>query len=679
MPPFQRYRRWYWRRYYRPQKRRVRFRRRGLRKTFPRTRKRRRVRRKLFTKRYKKLKTINLRQWQPNHIKKCKITGFLQLFGAGLGRFSNNFTPYKESWVPPHEPGGGGWGLQQFTLSNLYAQNSYLMNWWTKSNKGLNLCRYLGAEFKLYRQQQTDYIFTYEIEGPYDEPKYYYPSFHPMRLLNFNKKVIVPSFKTMPLLKKTHKKLKIKPSKELKNQWYFQQNLAPYTLVKFAAVACSLNSMFQPTNQLNNNCSVYYIDTTFFQNPQFQFTDANTWGYQPKENTYIYGLPQASPTYLDTPLSLVVYLGNTYFHDQGETMGGHVKPLDQTSSKPKYTKNKWGNPFYYRYYNGDYPVFISQKDPGYFLDKLNEKASTKLSEVKSYITFKTDPFIQETRYNPNYDKGNGNVAYWIRNDDVTQKNYEPTKDPDLKIENFPLWILLWGFEDYTKKIGKTRYLSQNWMLVIRTNSLPNKSPAYVIVSDSFYRGQGPYNVDYSELPTQDIGHWYPRWRYQKEGIEAILETGPAVCKSESQKSIQAHLKYRFFFKWGGNPSSMESVYDPNSQPTYPTPNNQYFQNEISNPTESISTFIYNWDTRRDYLTQNAAKRITDISLYDPTLFADGAQHSTEIPLQISEETQEKKTQKEQEETLLQLLFKLQQQNSNLRDRYRQLTTIVQNM
>ncbi len=124
---------------------------------------------------------------------------------------------------------------------------------------------------------------------------------------------------------------------------------------------------------------------------------------------------------------------------------------------------------------------------------------------------------------------------------------------------------------------------------------------------------------------------------------------------------------------------MENVYDPNSQPTYPTPNNQYFQNEISNPTESISNFIYNWDTRRDYLTQNAAKRIADISLYESTMFTDGTAHSTEVPLQAIEEAQKKTTEKEQEETLLQLLFRLQQQNSNLRDRYRQLTTIVQNM
>nr|UGV37863.1 MAG: ORF1 [TTV-like mini virus] len=677
MPPYKRY--WYtnWRkRYWKPKRNRY-FRRRRFRRTLQRKRRKHRVRRKRFFKRFKKLRYINLKQWQPNHIKKCKITGFLQLFGGGMGRMSNNFTAYKESWVPPHEPGGGGWGLQQFTLSNLYAQNTYLMNWWTRSNKGLNLCRYTGCELTLYRQQQTDYIFTYETEGPYTEPKYYYASLHPMRLLNDNRKIIVPSMASMPNKKKVYKRIKLKPAKELKNQWYFQQNFASYTLVKFAAVACSLNSMFQPTNKLNNNCTVNYLNTAFFTNPQFQFPDTAEWGYQPKPNTFIYGIQHPNTVHIETPIARIIYLGNTKFHDPGEEMA-NFKSTDSQAAGTKYTKNFWGNPLYFRYYNGDWPTFITSKNPNEFLKKMELQPNATLKDMTdTTITWKHEPFVLQTRYNPNYDKGNENIAYWIRNDDPTQKNWEPTSDPDLQISKFPLWILLWGWEDYTKKLAKTTYLSQNWMLVVRTNSLPNKSQAYVILSDAFYRGQGPYDVDYSELPTQDIGHWYPRWRYQKEGIEDILNTGPGVCKLEKQKSVQAHLKYRFFFKWGGNPSSMENVYDPNSQPVYPTPNNQYFQNEIINPTESISNYIYQWETRRDFLTQNAEKRIADISIYEPNVFTDGTATTTEVQLQKA--PQKKTTTEEENETLQQLLFNIQQQNQQLKLRYRQLTTMLKTM
>lgn len=68
---------------------------------------RHRVRRKRFFKRnFKKLKKININEWQPSTIKKCKIEGYLCLFQSGQGRFSNNYCSSKESFTPEHQPGG---------------------------------------------------------------------------------------------------------------------------------------------------------------------------------------------------------------------------------------------------------------------------------------------------------------------------------------------------------------------------------------------------------------------------------------------------------------------------------------------------------------------------------------------------------------------------------------------
>ncbi len=121
-------------------------------------------------------------------IRKCKILGFLELFETTYGRVSNNFVTTKESYVPPHRPGGGGWGIQQLTLGNLYVQNVYCMNYWTKSNRGYNLCRYNGVKLYLYRQENVDWIFTYNLEEPLTIGKYTYASYHPYKMLQYKKK-----------------------------------------------------------------------------------------------------------------------------------------------------------------------------------------------------------------------------------------------------------------------------------------------------------------------------------------------------------------------------------------------------------------------------------------------------------------------------------------------------------
>nr|UGV36468.1 MAG: ORF1 [TTV-like mini virus] len=668
MPPFQRY--WYYNRYRNWRRnRRPRYKRWRPRRTIQRRRRRYRVRRKNFYyKKHKKLKKLKIFQFQPNHIRKCKIKGILQLFGAGKGRFSNNFTLYKESFVNPHEPGGGGWSLQQLTLGNLYIQNQFLMNYWTVSNKGLNLCRYINCKLTLYRQQNTDYIFLYDIEPPYNVTKYYYNSLHPMKLLTYHKKILVPSFKTQPHNKKPYVRKKIQPPKELTNKWYFQQHLSNTPLLQFITVACSLNSMFQPTDQLNNNCSIFTINTNFFQNSAFANIETQQWGYQPRQNTYLYGLQQASVPWNSTLISGLTYLGNTQIMDPGDPISG--------MTKQEYRYPHWGNPFHPSYLDGTFPTIISSKSP----EELIEHGSTKpISSISPPPVLRTEPMIIELRYNPNHDKGTGNVAYWIPNNVLTQNTWNPTTNPDLQIESFPLWILLWGWEDFTIHITHITNLWQNYTLVIRSKSLDQSIPNIVPVSYNFTQGLPPYSKDEHDITLSDHGHWYPKWRFQKESIEGLLQTGPAVCKSEQQKSIQAHMKYNFFFKWGGNPSNMEKIFDPTAQPAYPIPNLLQGHNEIISPATNISNFIYDWDTRRDMLTKAAENRIKQCEIHESSLFTDGTTTSTASPNYIYQETQKKTTQKEKEETLLLQLNELKQHNLQLEHRIRQLNQLMQEL
>nr|UGV38939.1 MAG: ORF1 [TTV-like mini virus] len=662
MPPFHRRNYYYKRNYWNTWKRRNRFRRRRFRKTIPRRRRKKRVRRRYFTKNFKKkLKKIKVEQWQPASIRRCHIRGYLVLFEAGHGRFANNFTFYKESFTVPRTPGGGGWSIQQLGLGNLFTQNEYFMNWWTQSNKGLNMVRYYGATLKLYRQPEIDYIFTYFTEKPENASKFWYPSFHPMRLILDKHRIVVPSMKTQPLKRKLYKKIRVRPPKMLKTDWYFQQNLSNYPLIYFATVACSLNHMFISSKAENNNVSVITLNTSFFMQPAFQYTQGTT-GYSPKQNVYMYGLQNGTIHLKDEEKKNVIYLGETHFNDPGNPIG--------ITGWTKYSRENWGNIFFHEYFNLQRTVFITSQPPNTFLN--NTATGQKIGE--SGIT-KSQPLWEELRYNPYKDKGDGNQAYWKSVSDVTSNNWEPPQNPNLIIKGYPFWLMLWGWEDHTQKLSEIRNLDDNWILVLRSKYFNNNYTAVVPLSESFVNGRAPYNNDPEDITPNDQRNWFPKWKFQKEAINNILMSGPGVCRAENIQTIQAFMKYDFSFKWGGEPATMENISDPNSQPISPLPREIFTTNEIINPTSSIQNLIYKWDTRRDLLTQTAYKRISECSIDDPIVFTDGRQTSTDIP-QTTPPQNSETTQKTQEETLLLQLQQLEQLNNNLQLRFQQLKQLT---
>lgn len=659
MPPFRR--RYFYRNWWNNQRRRSYFRRRRPRTTF-RGRKRRRktVRRKKFYKKYhKKLKKIRIQQWQPSTIKKCRITGYLCLFQAGKGRFSYNYAQYKESFVPEHQPGGGGWSIQQLSLNNLYIQNCDLMNYWTKSNNRLNLCRYYGCRITLFREPFTDYVFTYFPECPKTVTKYFYASHHPLNLLTHNRKIIVPSYQTQPNKRKIYKKIFIPPPKTMKNQWFFQQQFSPFSLVNFAASAISLTNMWGSNNAENSNATIYTLDTVFIPHPCFQYKSPQEpqWGYRISDTKYLWGIPQPN-IHTKNTYSLAAYLGNAMINDEGNIINNK-----QSTS---YTKNDWGNPFFWGYLTQNMPVFQTTEDPSTIINK-------KTQEVKD-TEYKQTPYVYTVRYNPFKDKGKGNQVYFIPTYAATHNSWEPTTDPDIMFENFPLWILFWGIESIIKRMGKCPHIDDDWVCVIKTKAFNTPAQHYVPLSYEFVHGLGPYNTDRSDISPDDNRKWYPKWKFQKQAIENIINTGPAVCRADNTKNIQATIKYDFFFKWGGNPAPMESVYDPTTQPVTPTPSGLQLQNEITNPETDISSFLYQWDTRRDFITQSAIERIKKSSSDDKFMFTDGRQTSTDLPLFETLQTtpQEETTPKEQAETLLQQLEQLQQYNNQLQQRFLRL-------
>nr|UGV37531.1 MAG: ORF1 [TTV-like mini virus] len=660
MPPFQR-RRYYNRNYWNYRRPRSYYRRRRFRKfIFGRKRRRRRVRKRKLFKRHKKLKTIKINQWQPSSIKKCKIQGYLCLFQAGPGRYGNNYALWKESYFPQHYPGGGGWSIQQLSLGILFKEHKDYMNYWTRSNSRLNMCRYYGCRIQLFREPYTDYIFSWFDSLPKTVNNMFYASYHPLRLLTHNRKKILPSNQTQPHKRKPYKSIFIPPPRLMKNQWFFQQQLSDFPLVTFVASACSLTGMFGSTKAISNNATLYCLDTDIIPTPTFQYknTSPPTWGYTLGTN-YLYGLPQPAHTFTANKCGDCIYLGNTMTQQEGD----EIKNTEATNFQMKYTKEKWGNPFYWMYTAGNAELVYNSKSP---TEMSNQRTTTLEATWK-----KETHYIYKARYNPFHDKGIGNVVYFIPTYDRGTTTWDPPKDPDIIWRDKPLWLLFWGLEDIVKRMGKCTNLDMDWILVFQSRYLLPPQKHYVILSYDFVHGRGPYDTEKEFMTQDDITHWFPRYKYQRQAVDNIVKTGPAVATGDNVQNIQAKCKYTFYFKWGGNTEPQETIFDPNSQPITPTPNNFNFSNEIIDPSTDITTEIYPWDFRRHILTATAAKRIKESPLTDQTLFTDGRQSSTDLPLWQTE-TQEEETPQTQTEEIFQQLQQLQQYNRQLLQRLRSI-------
>nr|UGV42419.1 MAG: ORF1 [TTV-like mini virus] len=665
MPPFYRYRRpnfySYRRRRYnrkwRPRKtiRKRRFRRRQA------------VRKKRYYFKKKKLKKLRLTQWQPDRIRKCKIKGMFCLFQAGAGRYGNNFEMYKDSIVPPHEPGGGGWSIFQISLNNLYQEHAKLMNWWTKSNNDYNLCRYIQCKLKFYRTPDVDYVVQYQNQYPFEVGKFHYPSNHPQRLLMYHKKIIVPSFQTQPHNKRKYIVKRIKPPKEFINKWYFQNQFCRFGLIMISTSACSLDNFFIGPRAESNNISVLSINTKIFSHKNFRDIEHHIFGYIPNASYYMYGT-QNGPLTGKPKRSQLIYLGNTTKYTEGvpiqitEEFGGTTYPL-----------SKWGNPFYKGYVGKDQTVWISTQQPSEVLKKRTTgDTDPTIQNVERF----TQDILVQCRYNPFRDKGEGNVAKWL-NVNLLENGWYTEAGPEFTITGFPLWILLWGWEDWTRKNKKLNNLDTEYILVVHTQYIEPTLPAYVFMNLSWAQGEGSYHLPAAEIPTFNIFNWQPCWQYQKEAIDDILMSGPGVCKNNSQ--ISAHMEYNFLFKWGGGPTYVEKVADPCTKPDYALPSKILQGHEIQNPQNDPTREVYNWDFRRGLLTDRATKRITRDSDSDNSLFTDGEQTTTmSVPIQKQKETpQKKKTKKKSKETLQQQLLQYQHRRQQLRQRFLQLTKQLQ--
>nr|UHM26584.1 MAG: ORF1 [Torque teno midi virus] len=581
------YGRWFKRRKY--NKRRRRYKRKPRRRyRYRRFAKGRRRRRKTVR---KKKKTLILKQYQPDCIRKCKIKGIGLHIAGAHGRQFQCFTDIAKDPTPELQPGGGGFGVEKFTLQHLYNENKAGNNIWTASNKFLDLARYLGGRIKFWRHPTADFIVEYSRTLPMKLDQFTYPETYPQNMLLAKHKKIIPSLKTQPRGKR-YVQIKFKPPKILTNKWYFQESLANTGLLQLRSSLIDLRYPHIGCCNTNELVTLTGINLDVYSN--------GGWG---------------NATHPTTATS------DWYLPNNRIAKTFHVTVKGQKKQVTLPTNN--------------YLESVSY-EKGWFQPLLLQ--ATQIQE-QSWL------FGTACRYNPKIDTGRGNKVWFAS---TLKYSYQPpSTDKDLILEGLPLYELLYGFNNYIQKLKGDKTFLNSYCLFIQSPALlPQHSvnQFFCPIDYSFIQGKGPYD----SYVTQDMKQkWFPKVLYQQKSINNIVTSGPFIPKLDNQNlsTWELYSNYYFYFKFGGATLPDPDTVNPETQGTYPVPSNQQQRVQIVNP-EKTSPYatLHSWDYRRGIITGTAYKRMCENQETDTDFQTDAAppkkKKKTSLPgnaLQVQEE------------------------------------------
>lgn len=523
---------------------------------------------------------------------------------------------YAESIVPKREPGGGAWSIMQLTLRALYDEYKKYRNWWTFTNEGLPLVRYNGVKIKFYRSYYTDYIVIPVTCPPFSVTMEDYLNTQPFRaLMNKNKIVITKKHKNFH--KGKYVKKFFKPPSLMQTKWYFQQDLCNTPLIVLKTIACSFDQMWQPDDQLSYNITLYALNIDTIQNPQF--TNLGGEGYHNKtvgtQNFRLFGSNSENPTQWTD----LIPLFQTNRWAEGKKLDSKDKLTD-----PSY----WGNPFSTPKSLTNWNIYTSKST--------NTDSTPQITKLFN--------LYQECRYNPLKDTGIGNKVYFKSNK-LSQGTFTDLPDKgDIIITDYPLWVVMWGWTDWLKKLKPIQHIEDDYIMVVKSPFITPQMNCYVFLDLYFV------NPIKNNLTETENKNWHPQYGFQTESEFYFAQSGPGAPKINYSKCIQATCNYNFKMKWGGCPAPMEIIIDPCQQEKFPVPNSEQQRPEIQDPATSKAHYLYYWDERQGQLTKPAAKRIKTDSKSE-TSFTDSG--PLEVPIKTQEIPSDETSTEEESETSLQ--------------------------
>nr|UHS18405.1 MAG: hypothetical protein [Gammatorquevirus sp.] len=552
---------WYGRRRRRPlYKRRKRRFRRQYRRPARRRGRRRRRRRKVRRKKQK----ITLKQWQPDRIVKCKIKGLGCLVAGAEGRQYQCYTDDIDEYPPPKTPGGGGFGIEVYTLQYLYKQWVARKNIWTRSNDYTDLCRYTGTKITVMRHPTTDFVVAYNRMPPFHLQKDTYLLCHPVNLLLSKHHKVILSRQNHPTGKNSVS-FKIKPPKLMITNWFFQREFCTKELFELRAAACNMGYSYYGPNTQSRLLTFFSLNVNFFQR--------HNWANASVEGGHGY-IP-----YPGYPLtSTVTY---KYKNAKGESQTYEMAPPKTYTDTVNYTT-------------------------GFFNSRV---LSAYEVSVKPTGKTHTTP-LTLARYNPDLDNGKDTYIWLVST--VANSNWQTPKDADLVVAGYPLWMGFYGLWNYLERLKKLEYITTG-LFVVKSPAIKlisaQEQTIFPILDSNFVNGK----MNWDQLLTdQQMKLWYPTGLFQQQIINSFIQCGPYIPKYSNLKSSTWELTYKYtsYFKWGGPELTDQPVQDPSPKTEYDITDNIQGTVQIQDPLkQKYQQLLRAWDIRRGTFTKTALKRM----------------------------------------------------------------------
>lgn len=563
--------------------------------------------------------------------------------------------------MPPHLPGGGGWGIKVFSLGALYSEHEYARNTWTRTNRDLALCRYQGTKIRLYQSKDIDYIFSWTNQLPMQSTLGLYNAMQPSIHFLQQNRVVVPSLDTYKK-KKPYFKIFIPPPAPLQNKWYFQQDLAKIPLFLTRTSATSLTQFYINQESISTNITITSLNTGLIQNRQFkELETSGYWAYMKgSDKVYLYADREYTDSQRPKAKNLIPLFDTLNYYEGKAYSDVYHDNSHWTEWKTKWSQYR-GNPFHADYLSGDipiyqstlqYPTILNTKQPDDYLDGFSIVSMTKT-----------------LRYNPYADQTHDHQCYFKPNH-KSETGWKAPENEDLTNEGLPFWLLCWGFADWHRKIKKQQHLDTDYIFTINNHVNLLIKDYIVPLSDSFLQGTSPYYELGKRSPT-DAKTWYPQLQYQTEAINAICACGPGTPKIPDNYSVQAIMTYTSYFKWGGHPPPMSTIENPKELPTFNLPGTKYGTNSLQNPTTDPERLLWSFDERRNTITKRAIKRLQKDEQTKKAFITDGN------PFQDQPQTQETSETSSEEEETETLFEQLQQQRLKQRKLKQRILLTIQ--
>lgn len=559
---------------------------------------------------------------------------------CGANTASFNYGMHSDDSTPQPEKFGGGMSTVTFSLYVLYDQYTRHMNRWSYPNDQLDLARYRGCSFRLYRHPTTDFIVQYDNNPPMKNTILSSPNTHPGMLMQQRHKVLVPSWQTFPRGRK-YVKIKIPPPKLFEDHWYTQPDLCKVPLVTLRSTAADFRHPFC-SPQTNNPCTTFQVLREPYNEViglPFSHSGGNS-EVSTKIDEFEDWLYQSSVHY-QTFQTEQMFRPKKYKAD-GTTWTQYESMLN-TWTSTIYGKKTDSN-FGYTSYN-----FSSSAKGKDYATKMRQHYWTQLTQLTTTVpnigpTYANTTTIEyeyhtgwfspvfigpnrhniqfrtaymDVTYNPINDKGQFNKV-WFQYSTKPNTEFNSTQCKCV-IENIPLWSALFGYAEYVEsQLGPFQDHETVGLIVVQcpytVPQMYNKEKplmGYVFYDTNF--GNGKLGNGSGQVPRYWQMRWYPILKRQKQVINDICKTGPFSYRDELLQ-VDLASSYTFRFNWGGDLLYHQVIKDPcDSSGLAPTDSGRFKRDvQVVSPlTMGPRLLFHSFDQRRGFFTPGAIKRMHD--------------------------------------------------------------------